>query len=236
MKKKVEKGIDKPQKACYNSRAINHGPLVKRLRHGPLKAETGVRFSHGSPTKNTTNFGGVFCCLVTPWRRIAPDASKAMRNGSSIPRLTVSPRETSHGEADSPTESTELLRTYALLLSSAPSHHMLCASPLNQAPVREFAYRLRYPAFCEGIPSLSTKAYEQEHTHRSLADSPTKKAQVHFESRAFSLNSASSEAVIFIQDRRAWDGINSHSELHGIAARPRMASAIRLHLSVSLRS
>ena len=30
--------------------------------------------------------------------------------------------------------------------------------------------------------------------------------------------------VVFIQDRRAWYGINSHSELYGIAARPRMAS------------
>ena len=33
----------------------------------------------------------------------------------------------------------------------------------------------------------------------------------------------------FIQDRRAWYGINSQSELHGIAACPRMASRGSVH-------
>ena len=33
-----------------------NGPLVKRLRHGPLKAETGVRFSHESPNKTYPNY------------------------------------------------------------------------------------------------------------------------------------------------------------------------------------
>ena len=33
-----------------------NGPLVKRLRHGPLKAETGVRFSHGSPNRTNPNY------------------------------------------------------------------------------------------------------------------------------------------------------------------------------------
>ena len=35
---------------------LTNGPLVKRLRHGPLKAETGVRFSHGSPNKTYPNY------------------------------------------------------------------------------------------------------------------------------------------------------------------------------------
>ena len=30
---------------------LTNGPLVKRLRHGPLKAETWVRFPYGSPAK-----------------------------------------------------------------------------------------------------------------------------------------------------------------------------------------
>ncbi len=34
-------------------RRLKIGSLVKRLRHGPLKAETGVRFSHESPQKET---------------------------------------------------------------------------------------------------------------------------------------------------------------------------------------
>ena len=37
------------------------GSLVKRLRHGPLKAETGVRFSHESPKKGHPITGVFFC-------------------------------------------------------------------------------------------------------------------------------------------------------------------------------
>ena len=33
--------------------SATNGPLVKRLRHRPFTAVTGVRFSHGSPKKNT---------------------------------------------------------------------------------------------------------------------------------------------------------------------------------------
>ena len=33
-----------------------YGSLVKRLRHGPLKAETGVRFSHESPNRTYPNY------------------------------------------------------------------------------------------------------------------------------------------------------------------------------------
>jgi hypothetical protein len=40
---------------------------------------------------------------------------------------------------------------------------------------------------------------------------------------------ASKEAVIFIQDRRAWYGINSQSELYGIPTLSGMALAVRLH-------
>ena len=37
-----------------------YGSLVKRLRHGPLKAETAVRFCHESPNKKHPN-RGAFC-------------------------------------------------------------------------------------------------------------------------------------------------------------------------------
>ena len=56
---------------------MHHGPLVKRLRHGPLKAETGVRFSHGSPKKHHPISGGVF---LRPWGRTEPcDVRRGVR-------------------------------------------------------------------------------------------------------------------------------------------------------------
>ena len=41
------------QKNIYN---MEYGPLVKRLRHRPFTAETGVRFSYGSPIKKMPYF------------------------------------------------------------------------------------------------------------------------------------------------------------------------------------
>ena len=43
-----------------------NGPLVKRLRRGPLKAETWVRFPYGSPTKRNrhSKVGACFFLLV----------------------------------------------------------------------------------------------------------------------------------------------------------------------------
>ena len=41
---------------CIIVKQQSNGSLVKRLRHGPLKAETGVRFSHESPEKESTQF------------------------------------------------------------------------------------------------------------------------------------------------------------------------------------
>ena len=42
------------------------GPLVKRLRHRPFTAVTGVRFSYGSPNKG----GGMMCLFRCPFRKI----------------------------------------------------------------------------------------------------------------------------------------------------------------------
>ena len=39
------------------------GPLVKRSRHRPFTAVTGVRFSHGSPTNKNLPIGRFFCLL-----------------------------------------------------------------------------------------------------------------------------------------------------------------------------
>ena len=49
------------------------GPLVKRLRHRPFTAVTGVRFSHGSPKKKNTDIGVVF--LRTQRQLYSPAAS-----------------------------------------------------------------------------------------------------------------------------------------------------------------
>ena len=42
---------------CYN------GPLVKRLRHRPFTAVTGVRFSHGSPKTKKEHIVLLFCFI-----------------------------------------------------------------------------------------------------------------------------------------------------------------------------
>ena len=57
-----KKGVDKHQNLLYNSQAIKHGSLVKRLRHGPLKAKT-------TDTPNGVSF--VFCALWSNERRAA---------------------------------------------------------------------------------------------------------------------------------------------------------------------
>ena len=46
-----QKSIAKGEKLCYNGKAKTKGPLVKRLRRSPLKAESWVRFPYGSPEK-----------------------------------------------------------------------------------------------------------------------------------------------------------------------------------------
>ena len=40
----------------FKSNSRYHGPLVKRLRHRPFTAVTGVRFSHGSPMNKKRRF------------------------------------------------------------------------------------------------------------------------------------------------------------------------------------
>ena len=44
--------LAKYEKMCYNWFVQSYGPLVKRLRHRPLTAKTGVRFPYGSPEKH----------------------------------------------------------------------------------------------------------------------------------------------------------------------------------------
>lgn len=62
--KKLKKPLDKPLFLCYNNLQAKNGSLVKRLRHGPLKAETAVRFCHESPQKSTPFRGALLCA---PW-------------------------------------------------------------------------------------------------------------------------------------------------------------------------
>ena len=51
----------------FKSNSRYHGPLVKRLRHRPFTAVTGVRFSHGSPKKKTSEpFGSDVFFLSKP--------------------------------------------------------------------------------------------------------------------------------------------------------------------------
>ena len=40
------------------------GPMVKRLRRRPLKAQSRVRFSLGSPLKNPVHMNRVFFCII----------------------------------------------------------------------------------------------------------------------------------------------------------------------------
>ena len=85
----LKKGIDKPIFMCYNiqvrggiaqlaratgsypvghgfkSNSRYHGPLVKRLRHRPFTAVTGVRFSHGSPIRKAHCNRSALFLLVT---------------------------------------------------------------------------------------------------------------------------------------------------------------------------
>ena len=85
----MQKGIDKLIFMCYNiqvrggiaqlARATGsypvghgfksnlryHGPLVKRLRHRPFTAVTGVRFSHGSPIRKAHCKSSALFLLVT---------------------------------------------------------------------------------------------------------------------------------------------------------------------------
>ena len=45
---------------CYDIILSVNGPLVKRLRRSPLKAESWVRFPYGSPKKKHPNFVRMF--------------------------------------------------------------------------------------------------------------------------------------------------------------------------------
>ena len=56
IQKTFKKDLTTPQFYVILFERINNGSLVKRLRHGPLKAETGVRFSHESPNKTNPNY------------------------------------------------------------------------------------------------------------------------------------------------------------------------------------
>ena len=89
MKYFFKKGIDKAIFLCYNiqvrggiaqlaratgsypvghgfkSNSRYHGPLVKRLRHRPFTAVTGVRFSHGSPIRKAHCKSSALFLLLT---------------------------------------------------------------------------------------------------------------------------------------------------------------------------
>ena len=57
-----------------------NGPLVKRLRHRPFTAVTGVRFSHGSPKKNTCTLCG--CSFLSSRVHSTRQSAKALCGSS----------------------------------------------------------------------------------------------------------------------------------------------------------
>ena len=66
---------------CYNNLCDkDHGPLVKRLRHRPLTAVTGVRVPYGSP-KGTVSKEGENLILDSPFnvrQRLSPNQKLAI--------------------------------------------------------------------------------------------------------------------------------------------------------------
>ena len=69
---------------------MHHGPLVKRLRHGPLKAETGVRFSHGSPRQTPRKRCLFFVVVTREENRSAPSAPREVREFAFTPQSASS--------------------------------------------------------------------------------------------------------------------------------------------------
>ena len=51
--------IDYFEEKCYINKVQNIGPLVKRLRRSPLKAESWVRFPYGSPNIKMIEYQGL---------------------------------------------------------------------------------------------------------------------------------------------------------------------------------
>ena len=56
----------------------SHGPLVKRLRHRPLTAKTGVRFSHGSPKNAFAVCKCVFFLLLSRIKHKPPCRARGL--------------------------------------------------------------------------------------------------------------------------------------------------------------
>ena len=51
----------------------SYGPMVKRLRHRPFTAVTGVRFPHGSPCRRKRMFAATFSFSVLAYLRYFPN-------------------------------------------------------------------------------------------------------------------------------------------------------------------
>ena len=96
------------------------GPLVKRLRHRPFTAVTGVRFSHGSPKKNTCT--SCRCSFLSSRVHSTRQSAKALC-GSSHLRL-------SRRGARSPAARREIFAAGEILplyfLSKGASSQMFC--------------------------------------------------------------------------------------------------------------
>ena len=117
--------------------------MVKRLRHGPLKAETGVRFSHESPERHHP-FRVVFFVLVT--REENRSATQAFAKRCGVRNIAPSfPAETSQDGANSPIPDTESVS----LIFMSP-HVRIDSAPQCVAQGAEFAF-----ALCANIASVA---------------------------------------------------------------------------------
>ena len=131
-----------PLFCCIISERNKHGSLVKRLRHGPLKAETGVRFSHESPKKTGHHLVSCFSFLwVTRGRTNSlPQANGEVARSSSH-CLVASLWEALQDEADSPTQQ-DTIRCPVFFPLGNPWSNELTATSQRRSGA-EFAYPTR---------------------------------------------------------------------------------------------
>ena len=89
------------------------GSLVKRLRHGPLKAETGVRFSHESPKRDRHSEVSAYLFFATCGRIELCTAAQRARCGVRNTALL--------GLAERDLTATALYRFYTRLKGMKPA-------------------------------------------------------------------------------------------------------------------
>ena len=101
-------------KCGFLSAFCQYGPLVKRLRHRPFTAVTGVRFSYGSPKKNrsTSVLLFFFGDLISIIARRCGITSRSSQHCSA-----ASVSEALWGGANSPTGHAPLMWCFFLLVT-----------------------------------------------------------------------------------------------------------------------